>query len=659
MTNAFHYGVCYFPEHWPADWVPDDLSRIRDAGFTYVRIGEGAWAYFEPQEGHFRFELFDSVVKAADERGLKIIFGTPTYCGPAWIGTTYPEVYRWDFNRTPMKHGGRRNYTYTSPRYLELSDRIVTALATHYRRAKPIIAWQIDNEFNCHMDVSYAPTDTLAFRAWLRQKYKTLDALNAAWGTRFWSQTYDAWDQIDLPHPTVAYNNPTQKLDESRFISDTVIAYSQRQAAILRGINPKWRLTHNGLFGNIDGPKLAATVDFWSHDQYPQFYDGWTSYAANLIQSRSLGFPFAIMEQQAGPGGQMNYLHATPRAGQMRLWSYQSIAHGANMLGYFCWRTCPFGSEQHWHGLLDPDNKRTRRLDEATQLGNEIAAFPKDALEAPLERAVALLRDYDNEINESRINTYVKPKWEAGNWQAALLRNHVPVDQTWPDKDWNGYRLLIAPHLRLCDPPLVKKYDAFVRAGGTLVLGAQSGTKDRNLHLVQATPPGALRKLTGVEVEDWSNVTDDRTFACQADTFDLQLGGFVERLKLRGATALAMWNTDDTLLAGAPAITLNRVGAGQVIYIGGYVDYANAATLLPHLLQLADIESLGEFPPEVEVIARRSSRGSYLWLLNHSHEPQFLNHLPAGTDLITARPVDGSLKLPPYGVAVIQPRSRA
>ncbi|MGN6627733.1 MAG: beta-galactosidase, partial [Tepidisphaeraceae bacterium] len=139
MTNAFHYGVCYFPEHWPADWVPDDLSRIRDAGFTYIRIGEGAWAYFEPQEGQFRFDLFDSVVKAADERGLKIIFGTPTYCGPAWIGATYPEVYRWDFNRTPMKHGGRRNYTYTSPRYLELSDRIVTALATHYRRAKPII----------------------------------------------------------------------------------------------------------------------------------------------------------------------------------------------------------------------------------------------------------------------------------------------------------------------------------------------------------------------------------------------------------------------------------------------------------------------------------------------------------------------------------------
>ena len=358
------------------------------------------------------------------------------------------------------------------------------------------------------------------------------------------------------------------------------------------------------------------------------------------------------MEQQAGPGGQMSYLHETPRAGQLRLWAYQSIAHGANILSYFCWKTCPFGSEQHWHGLIDPDNKDTRRLAEATQLGKEAASLPRDVWDAPLERGVAILRDFDNEINESRINTYVKSPWEAGYWQAALLRSHVPVDQVWPGSDWDGYRVLIAPHLRIVDPALVKKYDAFVRAGGTLVLGAQSGTKDRNLHLQQATPPASLRKLAGVEIDDWSNVPAGKTFRAVGECASLSLGGFVERLKLRGAKALATWQTEDTLLAGAPAISVNTVGKGSVIYIGGYLDHDAAAALVPLLMH--DFTPIVDAPPEVEVIVRRSLKRRYVWLLNHSADVQFIERVPQSINLMNGQTVSDTLKLKPYDVAVLQ-----
>src|SRR4029079_13690154 len=144
----------------------------------------------------------------------------------------------------------------------------------------------------------------LAFRAWLQRRYESIDRLNDAWGTRFWSQTYDSWGQIDLPHPTATYPNPTQVLDESRIISDCVVAFAKRQAGILRKANPSWRITHNGLFNNVNGPELVKTLDFFSHDQYPLFYKDGPGSSFNLVQARSLSFPSAILEQQSGPGGQ-------------------------------------------------------------------------------------------------------------------------------------------------------------------------------------------------------------------------------------------------------------------------------------------------------------------------------------------------------------------
>ncbi|MBC7785592.1 MAG: beta-galactosidase [Burkholderiales bacterium] len=664
MIDKLSYGVCFYPEHWPWKTVVDDIRRIRDCGFNYVRIGEGAWWYFEPEEGKYQFDLFDKVIDECRRAGLKVIFGTPTYCGPAWIGHKYPEVYRWDFQRTPMKHGSRRNYNYTSPKYLELSDRIVTALAQHYRREKQIIAWQIDNEFNCHMDVSYAPTDTLAFREWLRARYRTLEKLNDAWGTKFWSQVYSAWDQIDLPHPSATYNNPTQLLDETRFISDTVIAYYRRQADILRAANPKWPLTHNGVFGNIDGSELTKQLDFFSHDQYPMFWNHWTAFAQPLVQARSLSFPYAVLEQQSGPGGQMTYLLRTARDGEMRLWAHQSFAHGAKMLSYFCWRTCPFGTEQHWHGLLDHDGRDNSRIAAARQIGREINQLPAELWDAAPEKSFAVLRDFDNETNDRRINTYTKSGWEPGHWLTALFKAHIPVDEVWPVSDWAGYRVLIAPHLKIISRDLVARYTAFVEKGGTLIIGAQSATKDDNLHMRTQPRPALLRKLTGIEIADWSSLKPEESRDAQFENGDsITLVGFVERIKLRGALALAEWHTDDDLLSGAPmksapmrsapAISVNTFGRGRVIYIGGHLAEAGCAAVLKWVLSELDISAPIEAGDEVELIVRRGKKHRYLWLLNHSTEPEVVNNVPAGRELLTDQPVKGTLKLPPRGVAIV------
>jgi beta-galactosidase len=307
----------------------------------------------------------------------------------------------------------------------------------------------------------------------------------------FWSQTYDDWEQIDLPHPTPNPMNPSQLLDETRFISDCVMRFAERQAGILRKHNKRWLITHNGLFNNINGPDLVKILDFFSHDQYPLFASNWQQVAAALQQARSLSFPFAILEQQSGPGGQMSYLQRSPRPGEMRLWAWQSVLHGAKAVVYFRWRTAPYGAEQHWHGLIDQDNRDNRRLAEATQLGEELRKLPDGFFDVPVVKQVAVVRDYDNEANTRRINTYDKHgQWEGHRWLAALARSHIQADIVWGPDSLDGYRVVIAPHMKIVDPELIARWTRFVEHGGTLILGAQSGLKDRNCHIVEMPLPG-------------------------------------------------------------------------------------------------------------------------------------------------------------------------
>jgi len=666
IFSNFHYGVCYYPEHWHPGRHESDIRRIAAAGFNLVRMGEGAWGYWEPEEGQYQFELFDRVIGLCRKYGVKVLLGTPTYCAPAWVSAKYPEVLRWNFQRIPMAHGSRRNFNYTSEKYLDLSDKLCTALAKHYRAEPQVIGWQLDNEFNCHMDVSYAPSDTREFRRWLKTKYRTLPALNKAWGTAFWSQQYSDWEQIDLPSPTATYANPTQLLDESRFISDCVVRFAARQGAILRKANPRWEITHNGIFGNVDGYALTKVLDFYSQDQYPLFYEGWERPAANLQRSRSRSFPFAIMEQQSGPGGQMEYLQPTPQPGQIRLWAWQTVAHGAKMVEYFRWRTCPYGSEQHWHGIIDQDDRDNRRLAEVKRTGQEFFRLPPAFFDAPPPQVVAVMEDYDNTINEGRINTYnATGRGESVKWMVECSRRHVPADIVPPHAKLvagqgraakPAYRLLIVPHFRIVTPDLVASLKQYVEAGGTLVLGAQSGIKDINAHIVEMPLPGLLRGLTGLEIEEWTTLAKDQTRTAvfpNGQTVALQT--FVERLKPRTAKVLATWAGDDAILGRAPAITCHAVGAGRVVYVGGYHTDASLGYVLDLLAGELSIQPIVEATSGVEAVARGSGRRRWVVVLNHTADAQPVARLPEGLELLSRKKItNGQWTLPAYGIAIVQ-----
>ncbi|MBB6632868.1 beta-galactosidase [Cohnella thailandensis] len=677
--SDFLLGVCYYPEHWKEACWAEDFRRMSELGFNTVRMGETAWNVMEPEEGKYDFSLFDRAIEGAAGCGLRVILGTPTYAPPAWLTDKYPETLRVDFGGRRMAHGSRRHYNYTSATYLRLCDGIVSAMADRYKDHPAVIGWQIDNELNCHSDASFAPSDHDAFREWCRTRYGTLQTLNEAWGTAFWAQTYTDWGQVALPKPTVTYHNPSHLLDFYRFTSESAIAFAERQYRILKGAAPHQFATHNGMFGNIDyKPFTERAVDFLSYDSYPSFQlmrkdvpvrEKDKLSGKHLSRMRGYSGKYMILEQQAGPGGQTgnglnddrdDYLQVSPKPGQIRLWTWQSIAHGADGVLYFRWRTCPYGAETLWHGLNDYGNQPNRRLEEARAVALETGRLSKLIVSTSVHATAAILSDYDNDSN-CKIDRHTGSEyWRSEeNIYLALASRHIGTDMldlgaASEPNVLNRYEIVFAPNVKLLDEHELEPLRSYASQGGTLVFGPRAGYKDRNNHAHMLPFPGVVRTLAGIAVEDFTMVDGDDAARIRFGTPDKETAAplFHEILEPEadGCSVLAEYVRD--YYAGRPAIAVRPYGRGRIVYVGTFFTLDNTEALLD-ALGTTDPSSdwADNLPAEVETVYRREGEKSYVILLNYSDEPKRIRLKRPVLDVLSQTEVKTEQTLPPYGVS--------
>ena len=693
-TDRFLVGAPHYPEHVDESYWERDAERMAAAGFNVVRLGEFAWHIFEPRENVFDFDLFDRAIDVLGRHGIDVIMCTPTATPPRWLTAAYPETLRIDGNGRAASHGSRQHGDTTSPVLRAHSRRITRAMAEHYRANPRVIGWQTDNELNTTESKSYSASALREFQLFLAEKYRTIAALNEAWGGNFWATAYESFDQVVFPlEHAPGFCGPAHVQDFHRFLAFATARFQHDQVEILRAVNSDWFVFHNlGRLEDIDfRGQFSTDLDFVGYDIYPLLYDemqrnGGVAQAQALHLDICRGFTgnFIVPEQQSGFGAQPLFSPLTPEPGEMRRMAYSSVARGADGLMFFRWRPAHYGAEIYWMGILDHDDVPRRRYDEARQFATEITSIQNRVLGTSVHMDVGIAGgDFDNqEAHRTYPMGLPSPHDEAELLRRYCYERGIACGFIHPEDDLSRLKLLYVPHWLMWDDDWTRRIEAFARNGGTVILSARTGTRDRNNHVIRQAAPGrSLTDLTGVAVEEFgllAGIGADglfphagrygsaelrpklpaesarRRYTMRIGNRTLTAGHMYELLDLRdGAEAIGVWS--NRFAEGRAAISLKQVGAGRVIYLGSDLTDELLDTLIHDELQRAGVMPLlANKPADVEVTLRRGPAGSVLFVLNTSHEATTVEHLPAGTVLVgDAVVTEGTARLPAYGCLIL------
>lgn len=638
-------GVCYYPEHWPESQWELDAKRMVELGISFVRVGEFAWSRLEKRRGEFSFEWLDRAIDVLHAAGLKVVMGTPTATPPKWLMDEFPEIAPYDADGKVRGFGSRRHYSFSSDVWWKESARIVEIVAKRYGEHPGIVGWQTDNEYGCHdTTVSWGKEDLKAFRRWLRLRYQTTDQLNEAWAGVFWSMEFNSFDEVELPTLTVTEPNPAQRLDFWRFSSDQVAAYDKMQVEIIRKHAPGRWVTHNfmGFVSDFDHFKVGDNLDLASWDSYPIGFvekfpfteeerNRWAEtshpdiapFHHDLYRGVGKG-RFWVMEQQPGPVNWAPW-NPVPKPGMVRLWSWEALAHGAEVVSYFRWRQAPFAQEQMHAGLNLPglDEWSVGGL-EAMQVAKELAAL--GPLPDGEKASVALVHDY-----ASYWASMIQPQGKdfryeelAFRWYEGLRRLGLDVDFVRPGADLSGYKLVVVPCLMQVDEAaltVLKNTDALV------LYGPRSGSRDRHFRIPENLPPGPLAPLTGTRQTQVASLRPGIR-----DTVSGVVSGAAIRWREYLQTTAEVFGRFEN---GDPALT----GNDRHHYLACWPDEALLSSTLTLLANKAGLQTL-DVPSHIRI--RR--RGKFTFAFNYGSEAWTI---PVSGDFVL-----GDQVLKPQDVAV-------
>ncbi|MFF1680896.1 beta-galactosidase [Streptomyces sp. NPDC058256] len=642
------FGGDYNPEQWPEETWHEDVRLMKEAGVNSVTLGVFSWAKLEPRPGAREFGWLDRLMDLMHENGIGVVLATPTSSPPPWMGRLHPETLPRDEEGRTEWWGGRQHFSHSSVTYRRYAAAITEDLAARYGSHPALTMWHINNEY-CTFD--YGDEAAATFRRWLQGKYGTVEALNEAWGTAFWSQGYDGWHEVLPPRHAHYMKNPTHVLDFKRYTSDMLLECYAAERDIVRRHTPHIPVTSNfmPMWVGQDAWKWAAEEDIVSVDIYPDPRDPLGAQSAALVQdmtrSQAAGGPWVLMEQAAGPVNWRGVNHPKPR-GLNRLWSLQAVARGADAVCYFQWRQSRQGAEKFHSGMVSHAGERGRTFQEVKQIGAELALISDEVTGSHIKSDIAILHDWNSwwaGAQDGRLSTEVDYPQVVRAWHRALWEAHLTTAFAHPEHDLSAYKLVVVPQLYLLTDTAIDNLLAYVRGGGTLVCGFLTGVADGDDRVRPGGMDERLRELFGIRtLHEWWPLDAGETVEC--DGFRGTL--WSEEIEAEDGVTEAVYKGGE--LDGLPAV-LRKGGAR---YLSTLPEPAALRGLLADTAEGVGVcPVLDAIPAGVEAVRR----GELLFLLNHGRDEVTVEVPGTHRDLLTRSSVTGSVRLERYGAAVLAP----
>jgi beta-galactosidase len=525
--------------------------------------------------------------------------------------------------------------------------------------------WHVSNEYgpSCYCDRCAA-----RFRTWLEARYGSLEQVNRAWVTAFWSHAYTAWEQVEPPSAIGEQSVQGLALDYHRFMSDMNLECFDGEAEILRTVTPQL-LAFTNFHGTheMDYVRWAGHQDAVGYDSYPMAADTpeRTAFVFDHVRGLANGRSWLLQEQTPNQT-QWQPVNPLRRPGVVRLHSYQSIARGSDGAMFFQWRQSRGAQEMHHGAIVDHSGRTdTRTFREVAALGAELRSLGTEILGSTVPTRVALLYDWPVRWALEfgpRLSDALAYEEEVRRYHAALWRRNVPVDILSADDDLSGHNLVIAPLLHLVSEPQAEAIAGYVRDGGTFVTTYFSGVvgEDARAWLGGRPGPAALGRTLGIRVEAVDPFVEGHTNGLAWEASESVQGRdagrcelWAEVVHLDGAEVVATFTED--FVAGSPAITRNAFGRGRAWYVATRPEIRLLDDFIGMLLDQSGIEPPMDVPAGIEMTQRVSETGRYTFLLNHGDEPIVVPLPHEQRELLSGRDI-ATVELGPREIAILSER---
>lgn len=670
------YGGDYNPDQWPEEVWDDDIRLMNKAGVNLVSVGIFSWSKIEPREGIYDFDWLDRIINKLGEAGIAVDLASATASPPMWLTQAHPEVLWKDYRGDTCWPGARQHWRPTSPIYRDYALNLCRKMAEHYKDNPYVVAWHVGNEYGCHNRFDYSDDAMRAFQRWCEARYGTIDAVNEAWGTSFWSQRMNDFSEIVPPRFIGDGNfmNPGKLLDWKRFSSDALKDFYIAERDTLAEITPGRPLTTNFMVSEsgtgLDYDDWGYDVDFVSNDHYfvpgDMHLDG-LLYSASLVDGIARKNPWFLMEHSTGA---VNWrpINYRKEPGQLVRDSLAHLAMGANAICYFQWRQSKAGAEKYHTAMVPHAGENSQDFRDVCELGADLQRLGDEGLlNTKLAKSeVAIVFDYESQwatehtaTPSQQVNHWTEPL----EWFRAFADRGVTADIVPIRGGWDTYEAAVLPSVYLLDEANTQRVHDYVAKGGKLFVTYYTGISDERDHIWLGGYPGSIRDVVGVRVEEFVPMGTDQPGAL--DHLDLSNGTVAHDMADWIASVepdtevLVTYKADPwTGMNGVPAITVHPYGEGKAAYVGCRLGHEDLARSLDDVCAAMGVQLRPEFGSVacVDRVGEGENAARFTFLFNRTHE---VVDVPLDGEAVVAslanvNETTGAAAISPNGVLVVK-----